>query len=639
MDLLKQQTYLDASTLVCLSVEASESYLSEGEPLLLDFATVCKREIAFLCPPGHPERYAALSNLAVALQTRYDSSGVRADLEEAISLRREVLHSDKSAALKNLAVSLQARYEASGERGDLEEAADLHRLSLQLRPEGHPGQYSALMDLILSFESHFKAAGDRADLEAAISVHRESLNLRPTGHPDRSSSLHKLCLSLEQLYQDSQDSSVQTEITTLILEAITDVSSHLSQRLMTALNWVHPNHTMIDPPLRLHLYSESLSLLQMLITLRPGIDGQHKLLAAFPQIRTLAVDGAGEAIAAGELERAVSMLEQGRQVLLSSLQKYRTPLNELREVSPGLADELNSLSAGLDALSSTAAQWEALSYIRRDQLRLKQRKLSDLWDEILRRVRFIPGYEEYLLPPPYAKLQSAADQGPVVIVTGCKARSDALIVTKTGAPVLVPLENLTHKDLTEKRCKVPGHGFTVTTSHDETGLLESLWEKVVSPIVSRLRELGFEQGRIWWCPTSFFTTLPLHAAGKWTGEPDRDTHSSFIFSYTPTLSSLIRARWLRILVVIGPRRCFLLAIPWVTPILIWYLSRASWTSSLELFVKLWAPSLYMDPMLLASIYWRPCRTIRGFICQAIVSLIIPIHLNPVSFWTRTKSSL
>ncbi|KAJ7831162.1 CHAT domain-containing protein [Mycena leptocephala] len=41
---------------------------------------------------------------------------------------------------------------------------------------------------------------------------------------------------------------------------------------------------------------------------------------------------------------------------------------------------------------------------------------------------------------------------------------------------------------------------------------------------------GIISGRLWWCPTGDFTTLPLHAA---------DATDQFIHSYTSTLSSLL----------------------------------------------------------------------------------------------------
>ncbi|KAI0039199.1 hypothetical protein FA95DRAFT_1459116, partial [Auriscalpium vulgare] len=50
--------------------------------------------------------------------------------------------------------------------------------------------------------------------------------------------------------------------------------------------------------------------------------------------------------------------------------------------------------------------------------------------------------------------------------------------------------------------------------------------------------------RIWWCPSGQLCTLPLHAAQPFQGptDPQQQLSQKFVSSYTPTLSSLIRAR-------------------------------------------------------------------------------------------------
>ena len=73
--------------------------------------------------------------------------------------------------------------------------------------------------------------------------------------------------------------------------------------------------------------------------------------------------------------------------------------------------------------------------------------------------------------------------------------------------------------------------------------LRNLWGTVFEPIVSALQDdvqlpLG---SRLWWCPASKFTTLPLHAARPYRKDQKNliDLHVS---SYAPSLSALVRAR-------------------------------------------------------------------------------------------------
>jgi len=47
-----------------------------------------------------------------------------------------------------------------------------------------------------------------------------------------------------------------------------------------------------------------------------------------------------------------------------------------------------------------------------------------------------------------------------------------------------------------------------------TSILQTLYDLVGRPVIQRLQELNIpEQSCIWWCPTSVFCSLPLHAMG------------------------------------------------------------------------------------------------------------------------------
>ncbi|KAG1732871.1 CHAT domain-containing protein, partial [Suillus paluster] len=71
--------------------------------------------------------------------------------------------------------------------------------------------------------------------------------------------------------------------------------------------------------------------------------------------------------------------------------------------------------------------------------------------------------------------------------------------------------------------------------------LRELWVDVVQPVVKNLARVAKPGSRIWWCPTSFFSFLPLHAAGEY--RPKRTNLSQlYISSYTPSLVALIKAR-------------------------------------------------------------------------------------------------
>jgi hypothetical protein len=77
-----------------------------------------------------------------------------------------------------------------------------------------------------------------------------------------------------------------------------------------------------------------------------------------------------------------------------------------------------------------------------------------------------------------------------------------------------------------------------------SSVLEDLYHLVGQPVIQRLQELNVpEQSRIWFCPTSVFCSLPLHAMGPipWDVGPPRYFLDLYIPSYTPSLSALIKS--------------------------------------------------------------------------------------------------
>ncbi|GJE92053.1 CHAT domain-containing protein [Phanerochaete sordida] len=90
------------------------------------------------------------------------------------------------------------------------------------------------------------------------------------------------------------------------------------------------------------------------------------------------------------------------------------------------------------------------------------------------------------------------------------------------------------------------------TRHDQVlrRTLKDLGDLLVSPVLEKLHELGIEEGsRIWWCPTSVVSALPLHAAGPLAVQGSKKSKvylpDLYVSSYTPTLSALIDARAVR----------------------------------------------------------------------------------------------
>lgn len=151
------------------------------------------------------------------------------------------------------------------------------------------------------------------------------------------------------------------------------------------------------------------------------------------------------------------------------------------------------------------------------------------------------GFTNFLQPVPFNTLQTAADEGPVIIININTHHSDAIILLHDNPPVLVPLPEAFLEVLachSSDLAPAAGHNC----SKKVIGILCSLWDIVVRPIVDQLTALGVpERSHIWWCPISCLCALPLHAAGPYKSR-QKNLPDIYLSSYTPTLSALITAR-------------------------------------------------------------------------------------------------
>ncbi|KAI9448673.1 CHAT domain-containing protein [Russula earlei] len=216
--------------------------------------------------------------------------------------------------------------------------------------------------------------------------------------------------------------------------------------------------------------------------------------------------------------------EQGRALIWSEMRGLRTSVDQLHD---GLG--------GMDRIGP---------------LLVKQRKLLDDRDNLLSQVRSLSGFESFLKTPSFKTLTSAASQGPVIIINHSQWRSDIIILLHNSSHCLIN----TADDFYDRAIKLRDR---LTTSRIEHGLdskryerdlrsvLGGLYDLVGRSVIEMLRYRNVpEQSRVWWCPTSVFCSLPLHAMGPIPSGDGIKRHffDLYIPSYTPTLSALIESR-------------------------------------------------------------------------------------------------
>ncbi|KAG9011282.1 hypothetical protein FRB93_003083 [Tulasnella sp. JGI-2019a] len=249
--------------------------------------------------------------------------------------------------------------------------------------------------------------------------------------------------------------------------------------------------------------------------------------------RDLASTIAAVALNAGDPRKAVEVIEHVHGTSVVQLMQYRMTLDKLHTSSPKLVSELLDLSFQLQHVNS-GAEGTDTGTVWPDTIG-SHRDLSERWNNVLARIQKLPGFEAFLKPTPFETLQHAATEGPVIIINVTQLRSDAIIILKTGEPVVIPL----HKAIPDaiERLSRPVH-----ESQPLGTRLEDICTIIVEPVMRHLvHALRLpDRSRIWWNPIAAAWLLPLHAAQAYL-HPGPGLRVRFVSSYTPSLSALLRS--------------------------------------------------------------------------------------------------
>ncbi|KAJ8580215.1 hypothetical protein M405DRAFT_753549, partial [Rhizopogon salebrosus TDB-379] len=528
-------------SLTNLAVDLYDRFQQRGVLSDLDEAIDHGWAALALCPPGHSDLSLSLGNLAMHLSTRFEQRGVLSDLDEAIGLDEAALglrppgHPSHSLSLNNLAIDLYARFEQRGVLSDLDEAIDLDEAALALCPPGHSGQSLSLHNLSIHLYARFEQNGVLSDLDKTIDLNRAALALRPPGHSNRSHSIESLAFSLLARFKQHAQLSDLHEAFNLYGQL-----SHLSHAVLhadlhAAKSWI-TSAEKLKHKSALASYQTALKFLADWQHVTGLSSSSNHFDVVSKATSSLAMDAFSCGVRDGALETAVVLVEQGRAVFWTQLAHFQTPLDEI--------------SASGDMGNALAAEFKEVSLHLRAMLESSEDKTSQIGqltmqrDDVISRIRMLPDFSRFLLPPLFSDLQQAAEDGPVIIVNVGQHSCDAMIILSAKDPVHVPLD-IAQADVLELSKKfqslIRNAGSSDNQLHEIVSVLRTLWECVVGPIVENLRDFAEPRSRIWWCPTAEFALLPLHAAGPYA----RKSHNFsdlYISSYTPTLAALVRAR-------------------------------------------------------------------------------------------------
>ncbi|GAB2750231.1 CHAT domain-containing protein [Streptomyces bullii] len=577
---------------------AIRMYQRTGDLDTLDQAINALRQAAYRAPDDDPHRAAHLTNLSSALNSQYQHIGLDEARNEALEACYEAAritprdHPDLPSRLLNLASAVINHPDAEGD--DL--AVDLLRDALSLTPDGHPDRPGCLHLLAGALRARFERKGDAKDLAEAVKVGRssvaagatvdylrpnrlagfarslqayadhfsapealteavetlgEAMALLPEDHPDRTDTLITLGFVLWNRFRTGKDPADHAQALRAMREAASVETAPARDRARAAAAAGHLAAGARD--FAAATESFALALDQLELTAWRGLerDDQERLIATFPNLVT---DAAACAVRAGQVERAVELLEQGRGILLAQALETRTDHHELQARAPELAEQLGQVLDELDRLAHADSSGDPVEVHNRRVANERRAQLARERDALLADIRALPKLSGFLRPPSFAALRAVAAHGPVALLNASEYGCSALLLTTAGVRV-VPLDRIPHKALTEQLVAfvhslqaaiaegrpVTAHAAVVTT-------LAWLWDDVAEPV---LKELGHTRPvgpggtwpRLWWCPTGLFTLLPLHAAGRHRARGGGDTVlDRVVSSYTPTLRALLHTR-------------------------------------------------------------------------------------------------
>ncbi|KAH9970438.1 CHAT domain-containing protein [Lactifluus volemus] len=447
---------------------------------------------------------------------------------------------------------------------EIEEAIKYCRLVLasthcvpSLEHRNHVKLYVALGSLLLQA---FRRNGKLEYIDESIAVLHDGLKTYDTPD-DRFTLAFGGVLSLTariSLHQREED----VDEVIRIFASLTSDDTRLgpSYRFRFSYWWAILAHCFGHPSLT-DAYENVFKDMQDSLSYAPTLESQHHRLVSMRQgFHDLPLCYASYQIDKGQPFKAIETLERGRSLLWSEMRDFRTSTDQLRAVDPTLAAEFEAINKDLEQVTMSMApcgNMETESIKVEDSwttgpfshLVAKQRRFLNYRNKLISRIRALPNFRNFLEPPSFDILRSAAVHGPVIIINHCKWRCDLLVLFRDSLSLITTTQDFYRlaTELGDRLVNARKYHRLESKEYRRAlrSVLQSLYELVGKPVIDELRKLMIpEQSRVWWCPTSVFCHLPLHAIGPIPSDDGVTRYFSDIYipSYTPSLSALIASR-------------------------------------------------------------------------------------------------
>jgi tetratricopeptide (TPR) repeat protein len=577
---------------------------------VLDEAITIFRMTSGKLGPDHAYYARCLYSLGAALFRRSQRRGTLFDLDESSVLAEtayqatELTHPDRPTRLSLFALATAARAAVAG-------MSAWHRADTQLQqaidllPQDDPARLMLLSNRGVVLEAlgrpaiESKPSEARIYLETAVRVTLIAVEQTPVDHVEYAGRLANFAVASASLARHLNDSMILDEPARLT------AAQRDHNGTATALPQIVLTHAAVLE-CRYDLTGDQPSLIEALSAYQlyrdlPGIDVGHRLSAAFDggslaarsgnvdvavdllayavtlletvvwrgmdrrdherllqQYGALPADAAAMAIAAGHLDRAVGILEQGRGVLLYRRMDDEADLAVVRAHDPALADQVEDLRARLDEIIVPDVEADDVDLPPRpphqaSPMDLRSACAREL-EHAIEQARTATGWQGLFRSPHLTDARWAASQGPIAMVNVSTYRCDALTITAQEL-AHTPLADVGKGDV-ERYARFFRTDAAKASRVDDTGhnanaklivALKWLWDMITSHV---LNDLGIvETSRpdemsphLYWCPVGDAAFLPLHAAGYHSTTDQRPESTTVIdlaaSSYIPKLRGM-----------------------------------------------------------------------------------------------------
>ena len=186
-----------------VSVLRSRFTLSQN---LADLDAAVAAVAALQVPASHPNHAAMAEAMSHALVNRYEQTGDRNTLADAISHVRQaalVETPHRAEVLSHLETLLRHRYSRYGDAVDLDQSIQAAQQAVDLTAPAAPARAGYLSHLGMGLRHRFMISRDVADLRRAVEVSRKAVEVAPHRFVDRAAHLANLGAALGALCEET----------------------------------------------------------------------------------------------------------------------------------------------------------------------------------------------------------------------------------------------------------------------------------------------------------------------------------------------------------------------------------------------------------------------------------------------------